>query len=130
MAPIDEDGAAPALGVGLDGARLRLAEGDPVLWRGPAFIRVHAAVGSTGDAPLRGARGDRALVVALVAGAGPVAVTPARVVAVLRPTAARSAVAVGLGWDEVDDVSPSAHGGVLLLSTTLLGGLTLDPVRS
>lgn len=130
MAAIDDRGAAPALGVRIEGDRLCLAGADPVLWRGPAFVRVHAAVDVRGDSPRGGVAGDRALVVPLVAGAGPVVVTPARVVAVLRPTAARSAVAVGLGWDEVDDVGPSVHGGVLLLATTLLGGLTVDPIRS
>jgi len=70
--------------------------------------------------------GPRARLLAVAAGTGPLAVTDRRVVGVLRATTARPRLAYALAWPEVDDVGPAASGGVRLLSTRLLGALTLD----
>ncbi len=98
-----------------------------MLWRGRALVRVHAAVGADDGRPLRSSRDPDARLLALAAGAGPVLVTDRRVVGVLAPSD-RPALRFDLAWDEVDDVSPAPSGGVLLLATALLGGLTIDPI--
>lgn len=113
--------------MGVDGVVVPAAEA--VLWRGPAFVRVHVAVDAASGRPLRGSTGDRARVTPAAAGAGPVVVTDRRVLAVIRATAGRPSVAARLDWAEVDDVGPSAHGGVRLLASALLGGLTVQPLK-
>jgi hypothetical protein len=65
---------------------------------------------------------------ALAAGAGPVLVTDRRLTGVLLEAPGRPALTYELAWVDVDDVSPATSGGVLLLATPLLGGLTIDPV--
>ena len=65
--------------------------------------------------------------VALAAGVGGVVVTAVGVYAHL-DDGALAGHDVALGWEEVDDVGPAAAGGVRLLSTGLLGALTIDPV--
>lgn len=101
---------------------------ETVVWRGSALVRVHGAVGADDGRPLRASSDPRARVLALAAGAGPLVVTSARVAGILRATAERPALGYELGWDEVDDVAPAASGGVVLLATALLGGLTIDPL--
>ena len=112
------DGAAPVVG------------DERERWRGHALVRVHGAVGAVDGQPLRGSADPHARLLALAAGAGPVVVTDLRVLGVLQATPDRPALAYELAWDEVDDVSPAATGGVLLLATALLGGLTIDPLRT
>jgi len=101
-----------------------------VRWRGHALVRIHGAVGAGDGRPLRASDDAEALLVALAAGAGPVVVTDRRIAGVLLEAPGRPALAYELDWVDVDDVSPAATGGVLLLATPLLGGLTLDPLRS
>ena len=101
-----------------------------VWWRGRALVRVHGAVGADDGRPLRASGDPNARLLAIAAGAGPVLLTDRRVVGVLDATLDRPALRYDLAWDEVDDVSRAPSGGVLLASTALLGGLTLDPVGS
>ena len=100
----------------------------PVRWQGHALVRLHGAVGARDGQPLRHSTDADARVLALAAGSGPVVVTAHQVSGVLLATPDRPAMAWALDWADVDDVSPAPTGGVLLLSTRLLGGVTLDPV--
>jgi hypothetical protein len=93
-------------------------------------VRVHGAVGASDGRPLRRSLDPDARLAALVAGAGPLVVTDLGVRGVLEGTPERPALAFELDWDEVDDVGPARAGGVRLLATALLGGLTVDPVGS
>jgi hypothetical protein len=99
-----------------------------VRWRGHALVRVHGAVGAGDGRPLRTSDDVDARLVALAAGAGPVVVTDRRITGILLEAPIRPALAYELEWVDVDDVSPAASGGVLLLATPLLGGLTVDPL--
>jgi hypothetical protein len=100
----------------------------PVRWQGHALVRLHGAVGAHDGRPLRRSTDADARLLALAAGAGPVVVTDQRVSGVLLATSERPALAWALDWADVDDVTPAPTGGVRLLSTRLLGGVTLDPV--
>ena len=91
-----------------------------------ALVRVHAAVDEHDGRPVRQADGPNARLVAMAAGAGPLAVTDRRIVGVLRATPDRPRLAYALDWAEIDDVGPAASGGVRLLSPQLLGALTID----
>jgi hypothetical protein len=99
-----------------------------VRWQGRALVRVHGAVGAADGQPLRASSDPEARLLALAAGAGPLVVTDQRVVGLLEATADRPALGFELAWEDVDDVSPAPSGGVLLASTALLGGLTIDPI--
>ncbi len=105
------------------------ADDEAVVGRWWCPVRGHAAV-DPGGRPLRRSAAPSARLLAVAAGAGPVVVSDRRVTGTLPATAGRPALAYELAWDEVDDVGPAASGGVRLLSTRLLGALTLDPVRS
>jgi hypothetical protein len=128
--PPDLASLCPRLAWVADDERPTPTPEERVCWRGWALVRVHGAVGADDGRPLRASSDPNARLLAIAAGAGPVVVTDRRVVGVLDATADRAALRVDLAWDEVDDVSPAPSGGVLLASTALLGGLTLDPVGS
>lgn len=116
LAVLDGPGAAP--------------RGDGrVVWSGWALVRVHASVDAADGRPLRWSAGPEARVVPVAAGAGPVVLTDRGVAGVVRAAGGRPALAYQMAWSEIDDVGPARAGGVRLLSTTLLGALTLDPVR-
>jgi hypothetical protein len=104
--------------------------GERVLWAGTGLVRLHGAVGAADGRPARATDAAELRLLALAAGAGPVTVTDRRVAGVLRPEPDRPALAYELAWAEVDDVGPAASGGVRLLATGLLGGVTIDPVGS
>lgn len=109
--------------------RFALPPGEAVLASGWALVRVHVAVDAVDGRPLRRSDRPEARLLAVVAGTGPVALTTGGVAGLVRAGPDRPAVAYAMAWREVDDVGPAASGGVRLLSTTLLGGLTLDLVR-
>lgn len=114
----------------VEGDEPAVGPAERVLWRGAALVRVHGSFGADDGRPLRHSDDVEARLVALAAGTGPVVVTDRRVTGVLRATTSRPALGYALAWDEVDDVSAATSGGVLFLSTRLLGGLTVDPVGS
>jgi hypothetical protein len=91
-------------------------------------VRLHGAVGALDGLPVRWSADADARLLALAAGAGPVVVTDQRLSGVLLATPDRPAMAWSMDWVDVDDVAPASTGGVQLLSTRLLGGVTLDPV--
>lgn len=127
LAVVGPSGAVPDLGFAVDGIdRPVLGVGERPLLQGSALVRVHAAVEAVGGRPLRQGATSQARLLAVAAGAGPLAVTDRRIVGVLRATWDRPRLAYALSWSEVDDVGPAASGGVRLLSTRLLGALTLD----
>lgn len=127
LAVVGPAAAVPALGFSLDrGDRPVIDPGERVLLRGHALVRVHAAVDEGGGRPLRLVEAPRARLAAAAAGAGPVAVTDRRIVGVLRATTERPRLAYALDWSDIDDVGPAASGGARLLSTRLLGALTID----
>ena len=127
LAVVGPTGAVPGLGFAVDEAdRPVLGPGARVLLRGSALVRVHAAIDESDGRPLRQVDGGRARLLAVAAGAGPVAVTDRVIVGVLRATPDRSRLAYALAWSEVDDIGPAPSGGVRLLSTRLVGALTLD----
>ena len=129
LARVDASGAVPALGLTVDDRdRPTPGTGERPVWRGTALVRVHTAVGDD-EQPLLHGHAARARLVAVAAGTGPLAVTPDRLLGVLRPTPQRPRLAYAMGWAEVDDVGPAPSGGVRLLSTLLLGGLTIDVLR-
>jgi len=131
VAVVGPSGAVAALDFEVDEAdQPVIAPAERVLYRSSALVRIHAAVDEVVGCPVRLVDGPRARLVAVAAGAGPVAVTDRRVVGVLRVTPSRPRLAYALAWSEVDDVGPAASGGVRLLSTALLGALTLDPLSS
>jgi hypothetical protein len=101
-----------------------------VRWSGHALVRLHGAIGAHDGLPLRRSADADARLLDLAAGAGPVVVTERRVSGVLLATAERPALAWELDWVDVDDVSAGSAGGVLLLSTSLLAGVSIDPVGS
>jgi len=129
LALVGSRGEVGALGLAVDGDDRPVTPGERVWFRASALVRVHVAVDDVDARPLRLVDGERARLVAVAAGAGPLAVTDRRVVGVLRATPERPRLAYALAWDEVDDVGPAATGGVVLLAGPLLGALTLDPLR-
>lgn len=98
-----------------------------VLGRCRALVRVHVAVGADDGRPLRHSADPRARVLALAAGAATVVLTTDGVHARL-DDGGLAGHDVTLAWAEVDDVGPAAGGGARLLSTPLLGALTVDVV--
>ena len=130
VAVVGPTGAVPHLGLAVDGAdRPVIGPGERVLHRTSGLVRIHAAVDEQGGGPVRLVDGPRARLLAVAAGAGPLAVTDRRIVGILRATPSRPRLAYALAWSEVDDVGPAPSGGVRLLSTALLGALTVDPLR-
>lgn len=99
----------------------------PVLGRCRALVRVHVAVGADDGRPLRHSADPRARVLPLAAGAATVVLAADAVHAHL-DDGDLAGHDVSLSWAEVDDVGPAAGGGVRLLSTRLLGALTVDVV--
>ncbi len=127
LAVVGPAGDVPGLGFAVDDEGLpQGAPGEQVLLRGVALVRAHAAVDALDGRPVRRELGPQARLLALAAGAGPLAATTERVIGILRVTADRPALAYALDWAEIDDVGPAASGGVRLLSTSLLGALTID----
>jgi hypothetical protein len=129
LAVVGPTGTVPGLGFAVDAAdRPLVASEERVLLRASALVRVHAAVDDVGGRPLRHADGAGARLLAVAAGAGPMVVTDRRVAGVLRAAPSRPRLAYALVWEEIDDVGPAPSGGVCLLSTRLVGALTLDPL--
>jgi hypothetical protein len=128
LAPPDLAALCPRLAWVTADVTPRVEPGERVLWAGRGLVRLHGAVGAADGRPARATDEDELRLLGLAAGAGPVTVTDRRIVGVLRAEPDRPALAYELAWPEVDDVGPAASGGVRLLATGLLGGITIDPV--